>query len=118
MLAPPDVVDYVVVHELCHLRVPNHSRVFWTLLERHRFKDLRAAERVFQLGDDEFPPLNSLYRSNLPVPPTPFLGREWEMAEVADRLNQEGVRLLTLTGPGGTGKTRLAMQAAAGASAG
>jgi predicted ATPase len=85
-------------------------------LGEHRFKDLRAAERVFQLGDDEFPPLNSLYRSNLPVPPTPFLGREREVAEVADRLNQEGVRLLTLTGPGGTGKTRLAMQAAAEAS--
>jgi predicted metal-dependent hydrolase len=44
VLTPPDVVDYVVVHELCHLRVPDHSRSFWMLLERHRpqWRDQRA----------------------------------------------------------------------------
>ena len=79
-------------------------------LGEHRFKDLSAPERVYQLGDEQFPALKSLYRTNLPVPTTPFLGRDRELAEVAGLL--EGTRLLTLTGPGGTGKTRLATQAA------
>jgi predicted ATPase/class 3 adenylate cyclase len=79
-------------------------------LGEHRFKDLSAPERVYQLGDGDFPALKSLYRTNLPVPTTPFLGRERELAEVVGLL--EGTRLLTLTGPGGTGKTRLAAQAA------
>jgi predicted ATPase/class 3 adenylate cyclase len=83
-------------------------------LGEHRFKDLSAPERVYQLGEGAFPPLKTLYRTNLPVPATPFLGREAELAEVVGLL--EGTRLLTLTGPGGTGKTRLALQAAAEAS--
>ena len=83
-------------------------------LGEHRLKDLSAPERIYQLGDDEFPALKSLYRTNLPVPATPFLGREHELAEVVTLL--EGARLLTLTGPGGTGKTRLGLQAAAEAS--
>jgi class 3 adenylate cyclase len=82
-------------------------------LGEHRLKDLSAPERLYQLGDAEFPPLKSLYRTNLPIPATPFLGREQELAKVASLLAREDVRLLTLTGPGGTGKTRLALQAAA-----
>jgi predicted ATPase/class 3 adenylate cyclase len=82
-------------------------------LGEHRFKDLAAPERVFQLGEGAFPPIRSLYQSNLPVPATPFLGRERELAEVVAQLASPDVRLLTLTGPGGTGKTRLALQAAA-----
>jgi predicted ATPase len=87
-------------------------------LGEHRLKDLAVAEHLYQLGDEEFAPLNSLYRTNLPVPATPFLGRERELAEVVDLLAREEVRLLTLTGPPGTGKTRLALQAAAEASEG
>jgi predicted ATPase/class 3 adenylate cyclase len=80
-------------------------------LGEHRLKDLSAPERIYQLGDGDFPPLKSLYRTNLPVPATPFLGREHELTEVLGLLGEN--RLLTLTGPGGTGKTRLALQAAA-----
>ena len=81
-------------------------------LGEHRLKDLSAPERVFQLGDREFPALKSLYRTNLPIPSTPFLGRERELQEVVALLSEKDTRLLTLTGPGGTGKTRLAAQAA------
>jgi predicted ATPase/class 3 adenylate cyclase len=82
-------------------------------LGAHRLKDLSAPERIFQLGDDEFPPLRSLYRTNLPIASTPFLGRQAELTEILELLAQDGVRLVTLTGPGGTGKTRLAAQVAA-----
>jgi predicted ATPase/class 3 adenylate cyclase len=81
-------------------------------LGEHRLKDLSAPERIYQLGDDDFPPLATLHQTNLPVPSTPFLGREKELAEVLGLLSREDVRLLTLTGAGGSGKTRLALQAA------
>ena len=83
-------------------------------LGEHRLKDLSAPERLYQLGASEFPPLKSLYRTNLPIPATPFIGRERELSDVLRLLG--GTRLLTLTGPGGTGKTRLALQAAADSS--
>jgi predicted ATPase/class 3 adenylate cyclase len=97
---------------------PGSRQLEWALhdLGEHRFKDLTAPERVYQLGDKPFPPLRSLYRTNLPVPATPFLGRERELAKVVDLLARDDVRLVTLTGPGGIGKTRLALQAAAEAS--
>jgi predicted ATPase/class 3 adenylate cyclase len=83
-------------------------------LGEHRLKDLSAPEGVYQLGDAEFPPLKSLHQTNLPIPSTPFLGREHELTEVLGLLSRDDVRLLTLTGPGGTGKTRLGLQAAGG----
>jgi predicted ATPase/class 3 adenylate cyclase len=86
----------------------------------HRFKDLREAERVYQLVipglPAEFPALRSLNRTpnNLPTPVTSFIGRERELDE--GRRLLAGTRLLTLTGPGGTGKTRLSIQIAAASS--
>ena len=82
-------------------------------LGEHRLKDLTAPERIWQLGDADFPPLKSLNQSNLPQQPTPFVGREKELGEVLALVGDPTVRLLTLTGPGGSGKTRLAVQAAA-----
>ena len=79
----------------------------------HRLKDLQAPEHIYQLGDAEFPPLRTLNQTNLPVQPTPFLGRDRELTEVVGLLRREDVRLVTLTGPGGSGKTRLGLQAAA-----
>jgi predicted ATPase len=81
-------------------------------LGKHRLKDLSAPERIHQLGGDDFPPLKTLYRTNLPIPATPFLGREHELAEVQELLARDDARLLTLTGAGGSGKTRLALHAA------
>jgi predicted ATPase/Tfp pilus assembly protein PilF len=81
----------------------------------HRLKDLSAPERLFQLGTEGFPPLKTLHETNLPVPATPFLGREREIDQLAALLRRPDVRLVTLTGPGGSGKTRLALQAAAAA---
>ncbi|MGH3132189.1 MAG: ATP-binding protein [Gaiellaceae bacterium] len=84
-----------------------------TDLGLHRLKDLSAPLTLYQLGDTDFGPLNTLFRTNLPVPATPFLGREAELRELVHRVSRESVRLLTLTGPGGTGKTRFALQLAA-----
>lgn len=85
-------------------------------LGEHRLKDLSGPERIWQLGDREFPRIRSLHQTNLPVAPTPFVGRDRELGEVVALLGREDGRVLTLTGPGGSGKTRLAMQVAADAS--
>ena len=88
-------------------------------LGERRLKDLFRPERVFQLVapglTSSFPPLKTLDErlNNLPVQPTPLVGRERELGEVCDSVREEEVRLLTLTGPGGTGKTRLGLQVAA-----
>jgi hypothetical protein len=84
-------------------------------LGEYRLKDLPRPEPLFQLGVDEFPPLKALLHANLPVPATPFLGREAELTEVV-ALIHAGADLVTLTGPGGAGKTRLGLRAAAAVS--
>ncbi len=88
-------------------------------LGEHRLKDLERPEHIFQLLNPDlvadFPPLASLDRrpNNLPAQPTALIGRETELAEIITRLSTDGVRLVTLTGPGGIGKTRTSLQAAA-----
>jgi predicted ATPase/class 3 adenylate cyclase len=86
-------------------------------LGEHRLKDLVRPEHIYQLNHpklpSDFPPLRSIdaFPNNLPVQLTSFIGREREMEEAKERLNS--ARLLTMIGPGGTGKTRLALQLAA-----
>jgi Mrp family chromosome partitioning ATPase len=80
-------------------------------LGEHRLKDLTAPERLFQLGDGEFPPLRTLRQAHLPVQATPLIGRERELRELVELADTH--RLITLTGTGGTGKTRLALALAA-----
>jgi hypothetical protein len=82
-------------------------------LGEHRLKDLLEPQRVFQLGTDEFPPLKTLDWTNLPVQATPLVGRERELAEASALLREQ--RFLTVVGPPGSGKTRLALQLAADA---
>jgi predicted ATPase len=80
-------------------------------LGEHRLKDLAEPELIFQLGRDEFPPLKSLSNSNLPSPPSSLVGRQREVEALIDLLTSGRARLVTLTGPGGTGKSRLAIEA-------
>jgi predicted ATPase len=80
-------------------------------LGEHRLKDLGQPVRLYQLGDADFPPLRSLNQTNLPAQPSPLVGRERELQELLPLV--EEARLVTLTGPGGSGKTRLALQTAA-----
>jgi predicted ATPase/class 3 adenylate cyclase len=78
----------------------------------HRLKDLNEPQRLYQLGPGTFPALRTLDATNLPVTATPILGRDRELDEVVSLL-ADGTRLVTITGPGGTGKTRLGLEAAA-----
>lgn len=78
----------------------------------HRLKDFDEPAAIYQLGEGSFPPLKTVSNTNLPRPASSFVGREREIGEVVS-LVREGVRLVTLSGPGGSGKTRLAIEAAA-----
>jgi predicted ATPase/class 3 adenylate cyclase len=88
-------------------------------LGEHQLKGLGRPDRVFQLIhpklEADFPPLvtPSRKRVELPEQPSAFIGRTAELDEIGQRLAHDGIRLLTLTGPGGIGKTRLSLCAAA-----
>ena len=87
-------------------------------LGEHRFRDLIHPEHIFQLEapglEADFPPLKTLdaFPHNLPIQLTSFIGREAEIARIKQLLTADAHRLVTLTGSGGTGKTRLALQVA------
>lgn len=83
-----------------------------TDLGEHRLKDFSEPVWIFQLGDGRFPPLKTISNTNLPRPASSFVGRAQEVSAITALL-RGGARFLTLTGPGGSGKTRLAIEAAA-----
>ncbi|HEX6055270.1 MAG TPA: adenylate/guanylate cyclase domain-containing protein, partial [Intrasporangium sp.] len=95
--------------------LPEH--VWLKDLGTHHLKDLPEPERLFQLAieglQEDFPALRSLGASStLPVPTTPLVGRESAVSELSRLIHPPDVRLATLTGPGGSGKTRLAIEVA------
>ncbi len=84
----------------------------------HRLKDIPDPEHLYQLAAQglprDFPAPKSLgARATLPIPPTPIVGREGELSQLQSLVTSDDVRLVTLSGPGGCGKTRLAIAAAA-----
>jgi predicted ATPase/class 3 adenylate cyclase len=81
-------------------------------LGQHRLKDFDSAVRIFQLGEREFPPLRTPGSVELPTPATPFLGREEELFDGVATVYGRDPRILTIVGPGGTGKTRFAIELA------
>lgn len=81
-------------------------------LGEHRLKDFAEPIWIYQLGSERFPPLRTISNTNLPRPASTFVGRDFEVEAVASLLHDHA-RLVTLTGPGGSGKTRLAIEAAA-----
>jgi predicted ATPase len=78
-------------------------------LGEHRVKDFDEPVWIYQLGEELFPPLKTISNTNLPHPASSFVGREREVGEVEALVRES--RLVTLTGPGGSGKTRLSIEA-------
>jgi predicted ATPase/serine/threonine protein kinase len=101
------------------LRGYRTNDISWRDLGHHRLKDLSQPEHIFQVVsaglETDFPPIKTLDTrlTNLPIQPAPLIGRDREMNEICELLNQPENRLVTLLGPGGTGKTSLSLQVGA-----
>ena len=110
------IVVSLATGELVRDRLP--AGVTLVDLGEHRLRDMSRPERVFQVGEGAFPPLRSLdaVPTNLPTMRTELIGRSDEVAQLMELV--ERTRLVTLTGVGGVGKTRLALGLAAGLAAG
>jgi predicted ATPase/class 3 adenylate cyclase len=81
-------------------------------LGEHRLKDLPLPLRLFQAGSEQFPPLRSLDQARLPIDLYPLVGRKRELGDLVRLFARDRARVVTITGPGGVGKTRLATAAA------
>jgi predicted ATPase len=81
-------------------------------LGQHRLKDFEGTVRLYQLDEREFPPLRTPGSLELPTPATPFLGRARELFDAVSLVYERDPRVLTIVGPGGTGKTRFAIELA------
>ena len=109
--------DQILVSDAAAAVLRDERSITLRDLGEHRLRDLSRAERVHQVVADglrfEFPPLRSLDRlpTNLPTQLTSFIGRDAEIARVRKAVEEH--RLVTITGVGGVGKTRLALQAGA-----
>jgi predicted ATPase len=120
-LLPVAYGGQIVLSEAAHALVGDDLPPSVTLRElgEYRLRDLLEPERIWQALapglESNFPPPRTLERleTNLPMQLTTLVGREAEIAHVSTLIEREGARLVTLTGPGGTGKTRLALAVAA-----
>ena len=111
--------DQIVLSQTTHDLIEDETGIACLDLGVHPLKDFAKPQRLYQLVDPRlpqtFPPLRTqlLRPTNLTISPTPLVGREKELDAIRALARRPEVRLITLTGPGGAGKTRLALEAAA-----
>jgi AAA ATPase domain len=102
----------IVVSARTEACVHKHTASSLRDLGEHRLKDFDDPVSLFQPGSERFPPLKTISNTNLPRPASSFVGRERELEELSALLQDGAPPHHALVGPGGSGKTRLAIEAA------